>query len=62
MSAELIHLSCWALLAVMVVFLTIGGAHTFRELKDILRERRARRNPVRDAGAVGRAGHALRFA
>jgi hypothetical protein len=44
MSAELVHLSCWMLLAAMAVFLLIGGIKTFHDLQDVLRERRARRN------------------
>ena len=44
MSAEMVHLSCWMLLAAMAVFLLIGGIKTFHDFQDVLRERRARRN------------------
>ncbi|MEN3951505.1 hypothetical protein [Iodidimonas sp. SYSU 1G8] len=43
MSPELIHLMCWMLLAAMTVLLLVGGARTFRELREVLRERRLRR-------------------
>lgn len=44
MSAEMVHLSCWMLLAAMAAFLLIGGIKTFHDFRDALRERRARRN------------------
>lgn len=48
MSAELVHLSCWFMLAAMAMFLVVGGIKMFREYRDVLRERRARRKSVRD--------------
>ncbi len=62
MSVEVVHLSCWALLASMVVFLVVGGVHTYHELREVLRERRARRNRVvhRPAARVSRT--TFRFA
>jgi hypothetical protein len=46
MSAELVHLSCWFMLAAMALFLVVGGIRTFRDYRDVLRERRARRKAV----------------
>ena len=45
MSAELVHLSCWALLALMVVFLIAGGVRTYREFIDAMSQWRAVRGP-----------------
>ena len=62
MSAELVHLSCWALLASMVVFLVVGGVKTFHEFGDVMRERRARRNSLVRKPATRTPGLAFRFA
>jgi hypothetical protein len=62
MSAELVHLSCWTLLAAMVVFLVIGGIRTFHEFKHVLRERRARRNQFGRKALARRAPLAFRIA
>ena len=43
MSAELVHLLCWTLLASMVVFLVVGGTRTFREYTEVMHDRRRRR-------------------
>jgi hypothetical protein len=62
MSVEVVHLSCWALLASMVVFLVVGGVHTYHELREVLRERRARRNRIIHGGAVRAHRTAFSFA
>jgi len=68
MSAELVHLLCWTLLASMVVFLIVGGVRTFREFKGVMHERRLRRkgfviNPAHPASGTCRSsGMAFRFA
>ncbi len=43
MSAELVHLLCWTLLGSMVVFLVVGGTRTFREYRQVMHDRRLRR-------------------
>lgn len=68
MSAELVHLLCWTLLASMVVFLIVGGTRTFREYRQVMHERRHRRkgfvrSPAHPApGNRGSSGMAFRFA
>jgi len=62
MSVELVHLLCWTLLASMVVFLIVGGVRTFREFKEVLRERRAKRKGFARTPVNRRPGMALRFA
>ncbi|MEN3974709.1 hypothetical protein [Emcibacter sp. SYSU 3D8] len=62
MSAELVHLSCWALLASMVVFLVIGGTRTFREYRQLMRDRRARRKAFQRSPVCRVSEKAFRYA
>jgi chloramphenicol 3-O-phosphotransferase len=63
MSAELVHLSCWALLASMVVFLIVGGMRTYREFVEAMSQWRASRKPSFRRGWSRRPSETtLRFA
>ena len=47
MSAELVHLACWALLVLMAVFLFFGGRASLREYHSVRSEHRGAERPCR---------------
>ncbi|MGE0668883.1 MAG: hypothetical protein AB7O49_20190 [Sphingomonadales bacterium] len=59
MSAELVHLLCWTLLASMVVFLVVGGTRTFREFQQVMHDRRGRRKDFMRRRSGRSAGTAM---
>jgi hypothetical protein len=55
MSAELVHLACWALLVLMAVFLFFGGRASLREYRSLRGDHRGSEGSWRRARLNGAA-------
>jgi hypothetical protein len=55
MSAELVHLACWALLVLMAVFVFFGGRASLREYHSVRSEHRGAERSCRPARLNGAA-------